>query len=399
MVSYLFKMSTKNYKRIYLDYATTTPVDPRVEKEMKRFLALHFGNPGSIHAEGLIAKKAVEEARKKIARLIEVHSDEIIFTSSGTESNNLGILGLMNRFHDEGKTWKDMHAITSLIEHSSVLECFRELERRGVKVDYVSVSKEGIVDLKEIKARLKPNTVLVSVMYANNEIGTIQPIRKISNQIRDFAKGTRHGKLAKPIFHVDASQAPLYLDCAPEHLGADLATFDAQKIYGPKSIGALYIRRGIKVKPLFFGGGQERSLRPGTENVPGIVGFAKAFEIAIADRVKESERLTKLRNYGIKKILEKIPAAELNGSISERLPNNINISIPGIDSEFIVLKLDALGIACSTKSTCMDSDEASYVISALGKGREHSRSSLRFSLGRSTTKAHIDALVKKLLAV
>ena len=387
-----------SHKRIYLDYASTTPVDPAVEKEMRRFWRVDFGNPGSIHAEGLQAKKAVDEARTKIARLLHGHADEIVFTGSGTEANNLAIFGVAHIAFEKTKNWSKLHFMTSVIEHSSVLECFKELERRGAWVDYISVNEEGVVNTKELISKICSETVLVSIQYANSEIGTVQGIRGIFNQIKNAASSV-FPKSARPIFHTDASQATQYLNISQDYLGSDLVTFDAQKIYGPKGIGALYVRRRVELKPLIFGGGQERGLRAGTENVPLIVGFAKAFELADARREKESARLTALRDYAIEKILKEIPKAVLNGALEARLPNNINISIPGLDAEFAVLKLDTVGIACATKSACVSSEEASYVIVALRKGSEYSHSSLRFSLGRVTKKSDIDFLCKALKSI
>ncbi len=399
-------MSSKGKKRIFLDYASSTPVGRRVLKKMESFDSICFGNPSSIHSDGLLAKKAVDEARLKIARILEAHSDEIVFTGSGTESNNLAIFGTVN-FLSKQKNFdiKKCHFITSKIEHSSVLECFKELEGRGAQVDYVSVNKEGIIDIAELQNKINENTKIVSIQYANSEIGVIQAVNKVSKVIQKKWKEIqeKRGKLGlakpKPIFHVDASQAPLFLNVSQNYIGADLITFDAQKIYGPKGIALLYARRGTKIAPIIFGGGQESGLRAGTENVRGIVGFAEAFEIATKEREKESKRLKILRDYATAEILKKIPHAELNGSKDFRLPNNINISIPKLDAEFAILKLDVKGISIATKSACVPSDEASYVISALGKNLDYSRSSLRITLGRNTKKPDIDKFIAELVKV
>jgi cysteine desulfurase len=389
-------------KRIYLDYSTTTPVRPEVFSEMERFWARDFGNPSSLHAEGTAAKAALAAVRKSVARILNCKPEEIIFTSGGTESNNLAIFGLVEFLLEErGKDikYEDLHFITSAIEHSSVLECFEELARRGAKVDYIGVDKEGIVNLKELESRLSPNTVLVSIMYANNEIGTIQPVRKISNLIGNFAEKSRgKSSLDKlgPIFHVDASQAPLYLPVNCDGIGADLVTIDGQKIYGPKGVGLLYVNRHAKIKPIFYGGGQERSLRPGTENIPPIAGLAKALALAAAGREKESARLKKLRDYFFGELGKKFPKAIINGSRTGRLPNNVNFSYPGLDAEFAVLKLDAVGISCSTKSACLERERESYVVKALDRSDDSARTSLRFTLGRTTTKKDIDCVIKSL---
>ena len=395
-------------KKIYLDNASTTPINKEVKKAMDRYMTEEFGNPNSIHQTGVVARNALEDSRKVIALAFNSHPDEIIFNSGGTEGNNAAIFGVFNRLRKNGVKYSDMRAVTTNIEHSSVLECFKELESRGVEVDYAPVDGNGIIDPKKIKELLKPETVLVSVMYANNEIGTIQPIKEIAKVIRAFRKTLPSViSLLQPttynlqpvLFHTDACQAPLFLNLNVQELGVDLMTIDGQKIYGPKGVGVLFIKRGIEMEPIIFGGGQEKGLRSGTENVPLIAGLAKAIEIAGKDRVKNSERLSKIRDYGIKKIEEKIPQAALNGDRIKRLPNNINISIPGIDPEFVVLQLDEEGIVCSTKSACLKDEETSYVISALGRDKKYSQSSLRFSLGLDTTKKDVDYLVKMLKTV
>lgn len=385
-----------------MDNAATTPVNREIRKAVDRYMTEEFGNPNSIHKMGVAAKNVVENARKNVALAFNSHSDEIIFNSGGTEGNNAAIFGVFNHLRKNGVKYSDMRAITTNIEHSSVLECFRELERRGVAVDYVPVEKNGIVDPQKIKKLLKSETVLVSVMYVNNEIGTIQPIKEIAKVIRDFRKNLKAisyklSAISFPLFHSDACQAPLFLSLNVQELGIDLMTIDGQKIYGPKGVGALFIKRGVVIEPIIYGGGQERGLRSGTENVPLIAGLAKAIEIANKNKIKNSERLSKIRNYFIKKIEEKIPQTVLNGDRIKRLPNNINISIPGIDPEFVVLQLDEEGIICSTKSACLKDETASYVISALGKDKKYSQSSLRFSLGLDTTEKDVDYLVKILI--
>ena len=394
--------------RVYLDNASTTPINKEVKKKMDKYMTEEFGNPNSIHSLGVIAKKAIENARKNVTTAFNSHPDEIIFNSGGTEGNNTAIFGVFNRLRKNGIKYSDMRAITTNIEHSSVLECFKELESRGVVVDYVPVDENGIVDPKKIKELLKPETVLVSVMYANNEIGTIQPIKEIAKVIRNFKKNlssassplqptTYHLQpIPYPLFHTDACQAPLFLNLNVQELGVDLMTIDGQKIYGPKGVGALFIKRGVMIEPIIYGGGQEKGLRSGTENVPLIVGLAKAIEIAGKNRIKNSERISEVRDYGIRKIEEKIPRAVLNGDRIKRLPININISIPGMDPEFVVLQLDEGGIVCSTKSACLKDESVSYVIAALGKDEKYSQSSLRFSLGLNATKKDMDYLVKML---
>lgn len=383
-------------KKIYLDNAATTAVIKEVKSIMDKYMIEEFGNPNSIHQMGVMAKNAIENVRKSVAVVFNCHLDEIIFNSGGTEGNNTAIFGIFNHLRKNGVKYSDMRAITTNIEHSSVLKCFKELEKRGVKVDYATVEKNGIVDPQKIKKLLKQETVLVSVMYANNEIGTIQPVKEIAKVIRNFRKNLPSVFKIYPLFHTDACQAPLFLNLNVQELGVDLMTIDGQKMCGPKGVGALFIKRGIEIEPIIYGGGQERGLRSGTENVPLIAGLGKAIEIAGKNRTKNGERLSKIRDYGIKKIEEKIRTAVLNGDRIKRLPNNINISIPGIDPEFAVLQLDEKGIVCSTKSACLKDEETSYVVSALGNDDKHSKTSLRFSLGLDTVNKDMDYLAKTL---
>ncbi len=401
-------------KRLYLDYAATTPLDPRVKRAMEPYFAKHFGNPSSIHAEGVVAKKALDAARATVARALEAHPDEIIFTSGGTESNNLAIFGAVESVCRSLTPTRPvgvkllqkprLHIITTNIEHSSVLEPLRALEKRGVEVSYVPVETNGIVKTEKILAAIRPNTVLVSVMYANNEIGTIQPIAKIGKAIREL-RGEAHKKnLVRvgapfPLFHTDACQTPLYLNCLVNALGVDLLTLDGHKIYGPKGVGALYVRRGTTLAPQLLGGGQERGLRSTTENISSIVGFAEALRLATTERKTESLRLKELRDKFYADVLENIRTTRiiLNGDRENRLPNNLNISLPKVDTEMLVLKLDAAGIACSTKSSCLKDEKRSYVIAALGGDEKRAESSLRFTLGHTTT-AHDLARVAKILS-
>lgn len=387
--------------RVYLDHAATTPVDPRVFKAMEPFFTEHFENPGSIHKEGVYAKGAVTKARNTIAKILDGHPDEMIFTSGGTESNNLAIRGVLNAVP---KLHEKAHMVTSAIEHASVLDVFYKLEKSGITVSYIPVDKYGIIKIEELKKSLRPETVLVSVMYANNEIGTVQPIHDIAKIIRNFRKqqlSTHNLKsTAFPLFHTDASQAPAYLEIVISKLGVDLLTLDGQKIYGPKGIGLLYKRRGIVLEPMFYGGNQEFNLRPGTENVPGIVGFVEALKLVTQERGEEAKRLTALRDYFIEEVLKNIKDAELNGDRTERLPNNVNISFPGLESDWVVLQLDAAGIAVGSKSACLLGDEGgSYVISALHKSDAHARSSVRFTFGRNTTKKDIDYTLRVLTRI
>lgn len=374
-------------KRIYLDHAATTPVDKRVIEVMQKVGAETYGNPSSVHKEGVLANKVLESARKNIADILHAHSDEIIFTSGGTEANNLAIFGTV---HDTQKA----HIIVSNIEHPSVLECVRELERRGTEVTYLPVSSDGVVSPKSVKDAFRENTVLVSVMYANNEIGTIQPIVDIAKII------CQHNKTGgKTLFHTDACQATNYLDMNVLKLGVDMMTINASKIYGPKGIGALFVKREVKLSLQIFGGEQERGFRAGTENVVAIVGFAEAMRLTEKMKEKESVRVLKLRDVFIHEVLTKIPDTVLNGSVSERLPNNANISFLGADAEEMVITLDARGIAASTGSACANisrEGKVSEVILAIDNDRIRARGSVRFTLGRGTTKQDVAQTVNEL---
>lgn len=401
-------------RRIYLDNAATTSLDPRVESVMQPFWSKNFGNPGGIYKEGREAKVAINSAREKVAELVGAKSSEIIFTGGGTESNNLAIFGVLR--HSvfpalQGSLTPSVstpHIITTKIEHKSVLEPFRRLASEGFDVTYLPVGEDGIVDPKDLKEALKPETILVSVMYANNEIGTIQPIAELSKIIKKFKKDLGVGHLSgcrTPLFHTDACQASPYLEMSMEKLGVDLMSVNGPKMYGPKGTGFLAVKNllrheGIKLEPILYGGGQERGVRAGTENVPGIIGLAESFKLARELCKSESERIAKLRDKLIDGVLSKITNTHLNGSRENRLPNNANFSFLGVEGEAIVLYLDEFGIACSTGSACnSDNFEPSYVITSIGRRVEYAHSSIRFSLGRSTTSADIDYLLEVLPGV
>lgn len=383
-------------KKIYLDYASMTPIDKKVAKVVSEYARIVELNPSAIHSGGVFARNIVEESRKSIARSINAQSDEIFFVGSGTESDALAILGVIRNLNK-----KDFlpHIVTTNIEHSAVLENCRLLESRGeAEATYVNVEEDGIVDPRKIREAIKENTVLVSVMYANNEIGTIQPIREIAKEIRHYKKHNS-GIYEFPLFHTDAAQAMNYLDTENvDRLGVDMMSFNSTKIYGPKGVGVLYKKRGINLSPLYAGGGQEGGLRSGTENVPAIAGIAEALRITNKIKEKEISRLVYLRDYIISKLLnlgEKVGyKIFLNGDIENRLPNNINITVEGISSELLVIELDSKGIEVSERSACSaDSDEGSHVINAL---RENNNDSVRITLGRDTKKSDLDYLVSSL---
>jgi cysteine desulfurase len=382
-------MAKKAHKRIFLDYASTTPLDSGVLKAMLPYLQRDFGNPSAIYTEGLIAKQAVMESRKKIATVLNVKPEEVIFTASGTEADNLAIRGVFDAWKKEfNLAGQAPHIITTTIEHPGILEVCNYIEKEGGEVTYVPVEENGIVDPHKIKAALKHNTILVSIIYASNEIGTIQPLREISRIIQEVKNGK-----AYPYFHTDASQAGNYLDLSFQKLGVDLMTIDASKLYGPKGVGALIAKKYVTLKPIIFGGGQEKGLRSGTEHVANIVGCAEALVKAHKLKEKESKRLKVLQDYFIQNVIKIIPGVSINGDTDRRLPNNVNFCVPGLDAEFAVIKFDKEGIACSSASSCLNLSEESYsyVVSALGKrGKDCRGSSLRFTMGRGTSKQDIN---------
>lgn len=380
---------------VYLDNASTTALDPRVLEAMQPYFSEIYGNPSSFHSVGLEAKNAVTAARKTIAQLLHGHEEEVLFTSGGTESDNLAVLGVPRAAKKVlvaklGPGVKP-HVITSAIEHHAVLEPLMHAQKVGeIELTIVPVDRFGMVAVADIEAALTERTVLVSIMAANNEIGTIQPIADIGRALLAWRK--THAT-AFPYFHSDACQAAEYLDLNVELLHTDLLTLNGSKMYGPKGVGLLYVRRGVKVEPLVRGGGQERNLRSGTENVPGIVGLAKAFELAQAEREAESARLTVLRDRLVEGLL-KIPKARLNGHPTERLPNSANVSFLDIEGEAAVLYLDAEGIMASTGSACASTSlDPSHVILATGLSYEAAHGSMRFTLGHATTEEDVDHVI------
>lgn len=453
-------MSKSVSNKIYFDYAATTPLDPEVEKVMLPYFKEKFGNPGSLHSFGQEAIKAIDEARETIAESIGADFREIIFTGSATEANNLALRGIAKGIRNKelgimgrgGSKRTLIHnskfiiprIIVSAIEHESILETARDLEREGVEVVYLPVDREGFVNLEKLKESLNERTILVSIMYANNEIGTIQPIAEISKIIKNFRESRiknqefRDGKpiihnssFIIPLLHTDAVQAFQYLNCNVDDLGIDLMTLSAHKIYGPKGVGVLYVRNyesGITnqgngkaiihnskfiIHPIVTGGGQEFGLRSGTENVPAIAGFAKAVRLSHNSRELENSRMRELGNYfwqGLKKVY---PKAQLNGIMNQEsgiknkktiihnslfiIPSILNVYFPGKKADDLLIKLDMAGIAVSSGSACsVRSPKPSHVLGALGLSSERVKSSLRFSFGRFTTKEEIDEALERL---
>lgn len=388
-------------KRIYLDFAAATPVPEHVRKAMEPYWSIDFGNPSSIHSEGVCALSALRAARKRVARALRVREEEVVFTSGGTESNNLAICGVLEAARERGLAYGDMHVITSTVEHVSVLRPLSRYEKQGVSVTYLDVDEAGLVSPQRVAEALTPQTILVSLMYVNNEIGTLTPIRKIAELIRTsplYAKQREGYPSSYPLVHTDASQAPLFFDVAPERLEADLLTVDAQKLYGPKGVGLLYKKHDVELRALLEGGGQEEGLRPGTEALPLIVGFSVALERAVREHKVLYKRMKTLQELFLRELCTHIPDAVINGSIKERTPNNINISLPSMDAEFMVVKLDQNGVAASTASACRSQEGVSRVVSRLTKRTDEGAQALRFTFGRETTARDITRAVEALKA-
>ncbi len=369
-------------KLVYLDYAATTPTHPEVVKAMLPYFTEVFGNPSSIYSCGQEAKGAVEEARVKVAGLIGARDEEIVFTSGGTEADNFALKGVAFVNENRGN-----HIITSAIEHHAITETCAFLEKRGFRITYLPVDGYGLVDPDAVRRAITDKTILVSVMQANNEIGTMEPIAEIGRVARESGV----------YFHTDAVQTVGHIPVDVNELGVDLLSLSAHKLYGPKGVGALYIRKGTKLLPFMHGGGQERNRRASTENVPGIVGLGRAAELAQQEISEEAERLTHLRDQLIKALLEQIDDIHLNGHPVQRLPNNVNISVDFVEGESMCLNLDLEGICASTGSACSSSSlEPSHVLMALGLSPEQAHGSLRFTLGKWTGEEDIERVVEVL---
>lgn len=369
-------------KRIYLDHAATTPTDPDVVQAMLPYFADAFGNPSSLYSYGQEAKVAIEEARTRVAELVGAGSEEIVFTSGGTEADNLALKGVAYAHEHKGN-----HIITSSIEHHAVLEAADFLEKRGFAITRLAVDKYGLVDPQDVRKAITDKTILISVIHASNEVGTIQPIAEIGSIAGEA--GIR--------FHSDAVQTVGHIPVNVDELGVDLLSLSAHKLYGPKGVGALYVRKGTRLVPIMQGGEQERGRRAGTENIPGIVGLGRAAEIAGPGIAEEAERLRCLRDTLIEGLLETMEHVRLNGHPARRLPNNVNVSIGFVEGEAVLLNLDLEGICASTGSACSSSSsEPSHVLLALGLPPEQAHGSLRFSLGRENTDEHVERVLKVL---
>lgn len=350
-----------------------------------------YGNPGAIHYEGVAAKRSLEDSRARIAALLGCKAREVVFTSGLTESNNLAIIGYAKHLERVKSGLADTHWLVSAIEHDSILSSFAEIEAMGGHVSYIEPDLRGIILPQALAGALRPQTVFVSVGWANNEIGTVQPMPKIAQTLRAHEKKNS----SRIVFHSDAGQAPLYLSTIVHSLGVDLLSLGANKLYGPHGIGALHIGKDITLAPTIVGGKQERNLRAGTESVALAAGFAKAFEVVAREREEESKRIEVLRNELAEEIVAREPGVIVNGDLTHTLPHMLNISIPGVQSEYVVLALDHAGIAISTKSACREGEESrSHVVAALGGESWRAGNTLRFSLGRETTARDITQIVE-----
>ena len=370
---------------IYLDNNATTKTDEEVVKTMMPYLLDNYGNPSSIYKLGRENRKVVEESREKIAEILNCKPDEIYFTSGGSESDNTAIRGIAYSYKNKGN-----HIITSKIEHPAVLETCKQLEKEGFEVSYISVGENGIINLEELKNAIKPTTTLITIMFANNEIGTIQPIEEI-------------GKIAKEhniIFHTDSVQAVGNIEIDVEKLNIDSLSLSAHKFYGPKGIGVLYVKKEIKFNKFINGGHQERNKRAGTENVAGIVGLAKAMELAYRELEEHNKKIKELRDYYVSQVKEKIPYIKINGDMEKRLPGNSNISFRFIEGESLLLNLDLKGICASSGSACTSGSlDPSHVLLAIGLPHEIAHGSLRISIGKYNTKEEIDYVVESLVEI
>ena len=370
---------------IYMDHSATSPVDPEVFEAMTPYFTEGFGNASTLYKLGRDAKMAMETARKQVASLINAEPKEIIFTSGGTESDNIAIKGTVYRLKNKGN-----HIITSNIEHPAVTETCKYLEKNGFEVTYVPVDKEGLVHPEDVEKAITDKTVLITIMHANNEIGTIQPIAEIGKIARE------HGIY----FHTDAVQSVGKIPVDVKSMNVDMLSLSSHKLYGPKGIGALYIKKGVRLEPIIHGGGHERGLRPGTENVPAIVGLGKACEISEKNLDKDMEHLKKLRDKLIDSVLEQNEEAYLNGHRTQRLPGNVNFRFTGIEGESLILHLDSKGIAASTGSACSSIKlEPSAVLMAIGLKEVEAHGSLRLTLGRENTEEDVDYTIKTIKEV
>ena len=375
-------------KRIYLDFAAATPLDSKVASLMRPWEGANFANPSAIHKEGVRAREAVEIARQKVATILGIRKEGVIFTGSGTESNNLALLGYIKHLaREQGVAYAEMEIVTTRLEHPSVGTLMPILEATGVKVKYAKVNELGQISNQALSEVLSEKTVLITFAYANSEIGVVQAVNRLSRVVREAEK--RFG--TKIMIHLDAAQAPLWLPCEMSRLGVDIMTLDAGKCFGPKGVGVLAWRNGVEFLPIMYGGGQEQGLRPGTESVAAIVGAAETIVRAQKDHAKRAEKISSLRDQGIALLLKELPGTVLNGPAGEdRLANNINISLPGFDTEYAVVYLDTHGVAASTKSACAGAGGGeSAVVKEISNDAARASSTIRFTLGPDSSLSDI----------
>lgn len=384
-----------------MDYASLTPIDPKVLRVMEKYSTSSFANPSSIYSEGVAAMEALSQARQVVADFLHAHNDEIFFTASGTEANNLALRGVFDLVESLAKATANKanppHLIISNIEHSSIGETATALEKIGVAVTRLAVDDRGLIDPATLKQALRPETRLVSIMMVNNEIGTVQPLKELAKVVRQYRQSRSTDK-SFPLLHTDAAQAAICHDLNVVSLGVDMMTIDGGKLYGPHGIGALYVKRGLSLQPVIYGGGQERGLRSGTENLPGIAGLAEAIRLVMLEQPTEIARLHDLKLFFGQEFKQIYPEASINprlniGKDSDEFvdPHILNISVPNLDKEFFVLQLDARGVAISTRSSCLRDAEESYVLQALGLAEPLA---LRFSFGRYTKPADLRRVLR-----
>jgi cysteine desulfurase len=371
--------------RVYLDFNATTPVEPAVLDAMLPYFSAEFANAASIHTPGQRARAAVETAREQVAALIGARPQEIVFTSGGTESDNHAIFGIVSSsltsFTSSTSLTSPPHIITTAIEHEAVFNACQALEKEGVRVTYLPTDRQGLIDLEELRRAIRPQTVLITIMHANNELGTVQPLEEIG----------RIAKEADVYFHTDAVQSAGKIPIDVNKLQVDLLSISGHKLYAPKGIGALYVRGGTRLRQLLYGGHHQRGFRPGTENVAGIVGLGKAAEIARKSFAEDARRISALRDKLQQGLVQSVPQSRVNGAAAPRTPNTTNIVFPGVEGEALLIALDLKGLACSTGAACSSGAvEPSHVLTAIGLPADEARASLRFSLGRHTSPADID---------
>ena len=385
-------------KKIYLDHSATTPIDERVFKKIKPFLIEDFGNASSIHSYGMIANTAINKARQQVADFVNSTSEEIIFTSGATESDNLAIFGVIDKLKKGGMSIEDMHIITTSVEHPAVEEPFQKLEQQGADVTFLPVQSNGVVDIQSVKSAIKENTVLISMVYVNSEVGARQPIEEVGKLVQEIkARQKKTNNKRSLIFHTDAVQAANFFNCDVEKLGVDLLSLSGHKVYGPKGVGALYIRKGTRLIGQQIGGHQENNLRSGTYNTAGIIGMGEALEIVKKEQEKNNQYLRGLQKSLIEGIKEKITQSFLSTDIENATPSHVHFSFPGAEGEAVLMELDMEGICISTGSACASTSlQSSPTLLAMNIPKEVTHGAIRMTLGKNNTKEDVEKVLKVL---